>query len=343
MKKLLPFLLIASLITTSCQRDDLHELKETIYVKNNGATMPAYVYGKGSSKTFMIVIHGGPGGTGLQYRQGEYYKALEQEMAMVYWDQRGQGMSQGNYPLSELNIEQMTDDLQKLILALREHYGRTIDVYLLGHSWGGMLGSAFLIQRNLQKQVKGWIEVAGAHDMPRLAIESVKLFQEVSTQQIAVNHNAGWWTETKAYVDRIDTNNISFEQSLEMNQKAYEAEQYLMEDNVIDIPDFYLPNLYSPTNLLTSAITGRITNAYLSAEVEKSALTDELQKITIPSLFIWGLYDLVVPLQLGVDAFNEVSSTDKKLVIFERSGHSPMINEPEKFSIEVLDFVERTK
>jgi len=59
--------------------------------------MPAYLYGNFDSKTFIVLLHGGPGGNGLEYRSGKYAEMLEEQFAMVYWDQRGQGNSRGNY------------------------------------------------------------------------------------------------------------------------------------------------------------------------------------------------------------------------------------------------------
>ncbi|MFK8046387.1 MAG: alpha/beta hydrolase, partial [Crocinitomicaceae bacterium] len=69
----------------------------------------------------------------------------------------------------------------------------------------------------------------------------------------------------------------------------------------------------------------------------------DLNKITIPSQFLWGKYDFVVPPAVGVDAYNRVSSVNKEIIIFEKSGHSPMSNEPVKFANSIIDFVELYK
>ena len=53
----------------SCSKDEnISELSDTIFVRHKNADMPAYIHGNGSEKTFLIILHGGPGGFGLAYR-----------------------------------------------------------------------------------------------------------------------------------------------------------------------------------------------------------------------------------------------------------------------------------
>ncbi|HAW19856.1 MAG TPA: hypothetical protein DCX14_06705 [Flavobacteriales bacterium] len=88
---------------------------------------------------------------------------------------------------------------------------------------------------------------------------------------------------------------------------------------------------------------GNYTSGVIHDEVEASSMTDALHLIDVPCLFLWGKYDFVVPPQLGKDGFNKVSSADKELVIFQYSGHSPMVNEPELFAAEIIEFINRNK
>ncbi|MDC1221276.1 alpha/beta hydrolase [Salibacteraceae bacterium] len=339
-------LIILSVLTafTSCQKTDLGGLRETIYVKNNGADMPVYVRGNGASKCFVILVHGGPGGNGLEYSVGKSQKLMEEEMAFAYWDQRGQGMAQGYYTSNEVTVSQMANDLKAVVLTMKAHYGDDSKIFILGHSWGGTLGTKFMIDSNNQQLVSGWIEADGAHDIPKLNIDGVKLFRKVAAEQIAEGNSTNAWTDILDWANDINTNSISVAEGGEINEKAYEAEELLLNDGVLASGDdnSYAP-LLSPTNLLTSTITGNLTSGLLDPEVESTSLTDSLYKITIPCLFLWGKYDFVVAPQLGVDAYNLVSSNDKTLVVFQESGHSPMVNEPELFAQEIIDFVEKHK
>lgn len=335
------YISIAAYLLVACQRADMAYLEETLYVRNDGADMPAYVFGNGESKTFIAILHGGPGGNGLEYRAGTYAEQLEERYAMVYWDQRGQGMAQGTYGSQDMNMNQMVDDVRALLHTLRTHYGDDIRIFLFGHSWGGTLGTKFMIDTANQALVDGWIEADGAHDIPRLNIEAVKLFRQVAAEQIAAGNSTDKWTEILEWANGLDTNNLGLDEGGEINQRGYEAEDLLAQDGLLDMGDYSFTTPLDPTNALTSFLSGNYTNGLLEEENEATALTDSLHQITVPCLFLWGQYDFVVPPQLGVDAYNRVSSTDKELVIFTRSGHSPMDNESDLFTAEMIEFIER--
>ncbi len=345
--KIFSFLIISSLFTSiSCNKEKLSELSDVIYVRNNGADMPAYIYGNGVEKVFIIVLHGGPGGNGLEYRYGQYAEDLEEKFAMVYWDQRGQGMAQGNYDDEDVTISQMANDLYCLVLILKHKYGNDIKPFIMGHSWGGTLGSYFMITDDYQELVSGWIEVDGAHDIPKLNIEAVKMFRNIATEQISDRNSVNAWQDILEWANEIDTANISNDMSGEINTKAYEAEELLKESGIV-LRSGSKPSissiLFSPNNSITSSISGNFTGNHLNDEIESTSLTDRLQLIQKPCLFLWGKYDFVVPPQLGIDAFNNVNTTDKRIVIFNNSGHSPMDNEPKQFVSEIVNFIETYK
>lgn len=109
----------------------------------NGVWLHAEAFGHPDS-TLIINIHGGPGS---DYR----YMLNTQDFAdhgyrVVFYDQRGSGLSERLPAESYSNstddaLQQMYDDLSAVIT----HY-KTQDsqkVYLLGHSWGAMMATAY--------------------------------------------------------------------------------------------------------------------------------------------------------------------------------------------------------
>ncbi|GAB5539055.1 MAG: hypothetical protein Salg2KO_11580 [Salibacteraceae bacterium] len=331
--------IILALVLFGCQKTAPEALNETIYVERNGAKMPVYVRGNITSNKMIIVVHGGPGGNGLEYRSGVYSNMLEAEFAVAYWDQRGQGMSQGNYGIDAVSIDEMVDDLRAVVLTMKNAYNSDLQVFLLGHSWGGTLTSAFLVKDDNQSLCSGWIEADGAHDIPLLNIEAIKMFQTVGEEQIALGNSVDSWTEILDWAKGVDTNSIGIETGGEINSKAYEAEDLLFNDGILASGEFSVPDLFSPTNLLTSTISGNFTSGILTPEVEIAAYTDSLDQVVIPCLFLWGQYDFVVPPALGISALNKVSSTEKRLIIYGKSGHSPMSNEGPIFAQDIIDFI----
>ncbi|MDJ0645645.1 MAG: alpha/beta hydrolase [Flavobacteriaceae bacterium] len=70
---------------------------------------------------------------------------------------------------------------------------------------------------------------------------------------------------------------------------------------------------------------------------KKDLMTDRLSKINAPTLLIHGKHDSIVPIE--TIKILEKSILNSKTVIYEQSGHSPMVKEPMKFNKDVQNFL----
>ena len=84
----------------------------------------------------VIVLHGGPGN---DYRYLLSLKALADKYNVVFYDQRGTGLSP-RVNEDAFTLENMLDDLNNII----DYYAPNRKVNLIGHSWGAMLASAYI-------------------------------------------------------------------------------------------------------------------------------------------------------------------------------------------------------
>jgi len=346
-KRIVLLTLLVSSVIISCKKEANvnQNMEETFYVRNGNTDMPAFVYGNGASNVFILVLHGGPGGNGLEYRAGSYAKKLEEKYAMVYWDQRHQGNSHGHLKEDDITIDAMVEDTHVLIKTLKKRYGNSISVFLLGHSWGGTLGSAYMVKNDYQHELAGWIEVDGAHDIPLLNIEVVKMIKTIGAEEVAAGRNVAEWEPMITYANSLDTANITFEQTGELNGYGHKIENLLAEITTPAPMDQGLMDYFftSPGNPIQSSFAGVFLPESFQKSVEKATYTDELSKITIPTLLQWGKYDFVVPPALGYSAFSKIGSANKYLKIYEHSAHSPMSNEPELFVNDIIEFIELYK
>lgn len=337
MKHFTLLLLSLSLLGSCSEIVELNEnTEEVFYVRNEGADIPAFVYGNTASKTFLVVVHGGPGGNGLEYRDTKM-EEIEAEFAVVYADQRGQGNSHGHYGTDIVTIDQLVSDLEGLIKTLNYRYGDNISIFMMGHSWGGTLGTAFMVTGENQNMLNGWIEADGAHDIPLLNQVAISMFINIGKDQLAQGKNTEKWNEIVDFAKGADSLNLTYDDGGIINSFGFEAEGILDE---VTTPEesTYLPSRSHP---LFSTLSGNATAGQLDQEIESTSLTNQLEKITIPTLLLWGKYDFVVPPRLGFSAYESISSDDKELVIFQNSGHSPMVNEPDKFNQSVISFIEQ--
>ena len=90
----------------------------------------------------IVFLHGGPGGDyrsllRMGQRFGGY--SLADDYYLVYWDQRGTGVSK-RHDRDVLTLDIYTEDLNALV----DRYAAGRQVYLIGHSWGGMYASQYI-------------------------------------------------------------------------------------------------------------------------------------------------------------------------------------------------------
>lgn len=342
MKKISIFIISIFLLGACTQQET--ETYERFYFRTDGSDLAVEVNGNINSNTFIVLIHGGPGGGSYQYNSGKYSEMLEQEYAMVYLDQRGQGASQGSYSAENLTLQQFSDDIYNLVLFLKQKYGQEISVFLMGHSWGGTTGTHALLHTEVQSEISGWIEAAGAHDIPLLNKEALKMFVEIGAVEIASGRNVSDWMEILGFVATVNPLNITEEDGGQINSYGFTAEGLIDKIKFSEEPPRFSHGVWTmPVISTATVLSNGATANVITPETEVLALTDRLHEITVPTLLLWGKYDFVVPPALGESALENIGTDDKKLVIFEASGHSLMDTEPGLYVDEVSAFVEAHK
>src|SRR3990167_8634860 len=97
-------------------------------------TLQGYVFHAESfgspGKPVVIVLHGGPG---ADYRYMLPLKALADDYQVVFYDQRGTGLSP-RVPAESITLQSFLTDLDAFVDA----FGKGRPVHLVGHSWGAM-------------------------------------------------------------------------------------------------------------------------------------------------------------------------------------------------------------
>ena len=66
-------------------------------------------------------------------------------------------------------------------------------------------------------------------------------------------------------------------------------------------------------------------------------LSERLARISVPTLVVWGRHDTLIPITYSKDYVSSIKNC--QLVEMESSGHTPYVEEPEKFSEIVLRFL----
>ena len=336
--QLLFFLMLAGLLT-SCKKESLTE-EDHFFLRSEGADMPVSVRGKKNAKVFILVLHGGPGSYVSEYIGLPSFNSLEKEYAVVYWDQRGSGDSQGNAKPESLTREQFVRDLDKLVELVKNKYNQPA-IFLLGHSWGGTLGTLYLVNSQRQNKIKGWIQVDGLHNSSTAYQFSRNFVMNYAQEQINSGNQVSKWQEIIRWYLEHPTSEIGGDPK--HIEYVEEANGYYYNKKTASVGSRGLLN--SPRAGLAELYNSRYVVGYVDRILGGLDLSNPMQSITLPSLVLWGRHDGILPVPLAQDYYLKLGTpaSQKSLVIFENSAHAPMEEEPGKFADEVIRFVNTYK
>ena len=344
MKKFI-FFLITVTVLCSCGDFLLNEDYrggDWFYLENKGATMPVWVNGNKQSKTFIIFLHGGPGDTAMIMPLFDALIELQKDYAIVYYDQRSSGVAQGNAKPDSFKVEQMVEDLEKLVVLIQHKYNNPA-IFLMGISWGGTLGTAFLVNPINQTHISGWIEIDGGHNLRDGMAHSAEWVITMATEQINQGNNTGHWNKEIAWYntkpDLFDFKKVERHAGNveKLNGYAYNPSNSIM--SLLPMPTLIFS---SPYNLFFESNKKSLTSV-MWRRLENINFVPEMHKITIPSLILWGRHDGILPVVQAFEAYDNIGSVNKYIHIFEKSAHNPIIEEPELFVQKVKEFINKYK
>ena len=254
------------------------------FVKVGNVALPVRICGNINSDVAIVFVHGGPGGTAQTERSNVYWKEIEKYYKVVYWDQRGSGITQGNVKSSEMTIEQFSEDLDNIV-DFTKQIGKANSIFLHGISWGGGLSTYYLLDTNHQNKLKGAIIEAPAYDIQNGLALSVQWVLHRADSIIAAGGDASYWKNAKQFYLQHPV--ITSDQ----------FKQHLAYVNQLKGVAFNTLNIQYQTVSTPKAELGLVFN---NAEFAPSTLTYEGQSIFTHLNLTSKLNTIRLPLMLGL-------------------------------------------
>lgn len=266
----------------------------------------------------LVVVHGGPGGNHINQLRLERFAT---DFRVVFYDQRGTGESErlnisanDQNLLNRLSLEKNIKDIEEL----RKMLGRD-KISLIGHSNGGAL--AVFYAAKYPEHVEKLIVYSGGPEDKKLA------------NQKKLNH--------LSKMTKIE--GIQFKEMVATLQERTKqgASQEELDELFTRVVTLMVPSLYRepPKGSMEIGHLGFWANAGLSKYIEafdRTAFIPQLQKIKSPALLIWGRYE-PAPAERLLYLLENIPNS--RFVVFEKSGHNAMEEEPELFFKTLMEFV----
>jgi len=282
----------------------------------HGSTWYRVVGDLKSTKTPVMVLHGGPG-AGHNYCEPIAEVLAQTGRAAVLYDQIGCGNSTH---LPDKPKEFWTPELfmEELVL-LTQHLGISNKYNIVGQSWGGMLGMQFAISK--PKGLNAMVIADSPASMEVWVSEANKLRKELPPEVEAtlLKHEAAETTEDPEYVAAVD---VFYSRHLcRIPQPPYVVASF--EQLAAD------PTVYHTMN--------GPSEFHVIGSLKHWDIRLQLKEITTPTLLVSGRYDEATPAMV-----KEIHGLipGSKWELFAESSHMPHVEEPAKFKRVVSEFLD---
>lgn len=278
----------------------------------------------GQNKPILLYLHGGPGDAALPL-VAKYNGALEEYFIVVVWEQRGTGKSY--YPFAEqenITISLFIEDVNAITDYLLKKYKQE-KLYLVGHSWGSVLGFKFcqLHPAKVHAYI-GCGQVVNMKKASQLAYEYVmeEVKKEGNTKilnrlnEIDCSYSSGDWLHDLLFVTGLVV--------------KYKGSFYGHKNYNSFVKDFFFSKEYSITDLIrrqkgSLQSIQRLWQELMTVDFESTTA------IHVPVFFVEGRHDYHVSSNLAKEYFDTIT-TPKEFFWFEHSCHFPQWSEAEKFA-----------
>jgi pimeloyl-ACP methyl ester carboxylesterase len=299
-------------------------ISEKVFVNIGGLKQGMFIKSKDQTNPVLLYLHGGMPD---YFLTGKYPTGLEDYFTVVWWEQRGSGLSYStNIPPETMTLEQLISDTLEMTNYLRNRFGKE-KIYLMGHSGGTFIG------------------IQAAARAPALYHAYVGVAQMSNQLE----------SERLAYIYMLerfkDAGNTNMVRRLE---EAPVGDTVPLPDSYLKVRDVAMHQLgIGTTHDMKSIIAGLLLASVLNREytlLEKISMwrgkvfsgnrlwntqvsTDLTKKVTrleIPVYLFHGVYDYTVSYPLTKSYFERLDAPVKGFYTFKQSAHSPLFEESEK-------------
>ncbi len=298
-------------------------ISEKIHVNINGVEQGMFIRGKVATNPVLLYLHGGMPDYFLTQK---YPTGLEDYFTMVWWEQRGSGISYNvNIPPESMTLEQMISDTKEVTNYLRKRFGQE-KIYLMGHSGGTFIG--IQVAARYPELYHAYIGVSQMSDQ----LKSERLAYAYMLKQFQMNGN----TKMAQKLEAAPVTDGTPDKYLKLRDKAmHQLGIGTTHDMNSVITGIFLPSLTCRDYTLKEKINmwrGKSHSGVSSlwGEMLATNLIDKVPKLDIPIYFFEGVYDYTVSYTLAKEYFEKLQAPMKGFYTFERSAHSPLFEEPEK-------------
>lgn len=311
-------------------------ISEKISIEINGVKQGMFIKSKNDQNPVLLFVHGGPGMP--EYWLTERYPTgLEDHFTVVWWEQRGAGLSfHADIPPETMTVEQFISDTLAVTRYLLDRFGQE-KIYLMGHSWGSYIG----IQAAAQ-----------APELYQAYIGIGQMVDQMASEQLAYAYALTHFTASgdMRMVRRLEAAPPGLTVPLpddymrlrdDYMHRAGVGTTREMKSVIIGI---FLPSwrfreytLMEKVNLWRGKTHSRASGLWDTMLM--TDMTQQVPELAIPVYFLHGRYDCTCAYPLALAYYKQINAPLKGFYTFEDAAHSPVFEDPQRMQAILLSDV----
>ncbi len=315
---------------SSLEEITLGDLKQWIFIRGTNQNNPVLVF-----------LHGGPGVPLLGMASSRKYdKELIKYFTVVHWDQRGAGKSfNKDIPAHSMTYNRFVEDCNELIEYLCKRFD-TSKVFIVAHSGGTVIGLKTV--HRYPEKIHAYVGVSQSID----GYDEQKVAYDFLLEQAEKTGDLKRYTAIKA-IGPPPYN--SPKKYLKQAGHIGHYGGFLADSSIKQYLKMGILMIYfiiSPEYSLLEGFRTFLNKGFnftmnaIWEEYKNINLTKEIQSIKVPVYFFEGKCDMTTPVVLVEKFYDNLNAEKgKNLIIFENSGHLPMIEEKGKYEELLINVV----
>jgi pimeloyl-ACP methyl ester carboxylesterase len=298
---------------------------EKVFADINGVRQGMFIQSTDLSHPVLLYLHGG---LPEYFLTEQYPTGLEGDFTVVWWEQRGAGLSYSpGIPPETMTLEQFIADTLSVTDYLRSRF-RKEKIWLMAHSGGSFIG--------LQA-------VARAPELYCAYVGVAQMVHQFESERRAYEYMLGRFKQTgnRRMVRKLAAAPVT--------AAAGTPEGYLaVRDRAMH--SLGVGTTHDMASVLRGIIWPSLSSSHYTAgekiklwrgkrsggvsalwgEMLSADLAERVTELTLPAYFFHGVYDYTVNYQLAKDYAEALKAPLKGFYTFSRSAHSPVMEEPQK-------------
>jgi pimeloyl-ACP methyl ester carboxylesterase len=298
-------------------------ISEKIFITIGGLRQGMFIKSKNRENPVLLYLHGG---ITDYFLTSKYPTGLEELFTVVWWDQRGSGLSySADIPAETMTLDQLISDTKEVTNYLRTRFGKE-KIYLMGRSGGTFFGiQAAASAPELYHAYIGVGQMSNQFESERLAYEYIlSKYREAGDKKMVRKLEASPITDTIPY------------EYLKLRDQTMHALGVGTTHNMKSLlTGLFIPSLACREYTLKEKFnlwSGKAKSGVhpLWNKMISTDLTLQMNEVSIPVYFFHGRYDYTVSYTLAKRYFDAIQAPVKEFFTFENSAHSPHFEEPQR-------------